>query len=189
MISHVSRSRESPEQSGPAVVANVERRVETVDALVPEADSVANSVLPDNSGATRWAGPFFALCSLALAPWIIFIAWNLPSRQLSPNYDIAWAGFDVLLFTATASTAGTALRRSRYLANAASWSAALLVTDAWFDVMTAPSGKDRTGAILMACVVELPLAARCAWLANHAQDIAERRMEVLLWRRAAPPNR
>jgi hypothetical protein len=51
-------------------------------------------------------------------------------RQLLPNYDIAWARFDVLLFAALASTAASALRRARCLANAASWSAALLATDA-----------------------------------------------------------
>jgi hypothetical protein len=188
MVSVASGSGQSRADPTAAGMASIERLVETVDALVPEADTLANAVMPDNSRATRRAGPFFALCAVALVPWIIFIALNLPSRQLSPNYDVAWAGFDVLLFAALASTAGSALRRSRYLANAASWSAALVVTDAWFDVMTAPSGHDRVAAVLMAGLVEIPLAARCAWLAHHAQDIAERRMQ-LLYRRAAPPRR
>ena len=57
---------------------------------------------------------------------------------MSTNYDAAWAGFDVLLTLTLASTAYFALRRSRYLATAASATATLLVVDAWFDVLTTP---------------------------------------------------
>jgi hypothetical protein len=45
----------------------------------------------------RWTGPLFALFSLALLPWTIYIAGSLPAQQVSANYDAAWAGFDVLL--------------------------------------------------------------------------------------------
>jgi hypothetical protein len=46
---------------------------------------------------------------------------------VSPHYDAAWAGFDVMLVVALASTGYFALRRSRYLATAAT--ATLLVVD------------------------------------------------------------
>ncbi len=180
-------SARSLDAVGSSAVARVEQLVDTVNDLVPEADNGANAVMADNSRTIRWAGPLFAMCALALAPWIIVIALTLPSRQLSPNYDIAWAGFDVLLFAALASTAGSALRRSHSLASAASWSSALLVTDAWFDVMTSPSGLYRLEAIGMACVVELPLAATCLWLTHHTEDITERRLRLMLRRRGAPP--
>ena len=52
---------------------------------------------------------------------------------MSPHYDAAWAGFDVMLLVALASAGYFALRRSRYLVTGA---AALLVVDAWFDVVT-----------------------------------------------------
>jgi hypothetical protein len=68
----------------------------------------------------------------------IYIAGSLPSRQVSANNDAAWAGFDVLLMLTLASTAYFALRRSRYLATAATATATLLVVDAWFDVLTTP---------------------------------------------------
>jgi hypothetical protein len=158
----------------------VDRVARAVDQLVPDDDSVANSVLSDDSRITRWAGLIFGCCAVVLAPWIVVIALTLPSRQLSPNYDIAWAGFDVILFLAVASTAGTALRKSQHLTMAASWSSALLTTDAWFDVMTAPAGQDRIEAIVMACLVELPLAAVCVWLARHSHRLSERRLEILL---------
>lgn len=172
---------------GSSAVARVEQFVDAVNDLMPEADHRVRGVLPDNSRTVRWAGPLFALCALALAPWIIVIALTLPSRQLSPNYDIAWAGFDLLLFAALAATAGSALRRSPYLASTASWAAALLVTDAWFDVMTSPSGLARVEAIGMALLVELPLAATCLWLTQHTQDIIEQRLRLLVRRQGPPP--
>jgi hypothetical protein len=165
-----------------AAAAGLEHVADAVDALVPEADEPGVGVLPDTSRPVRWAGPFFAFCAIALVPWIIVIGLTLPSRQLSPNYDLAWSGFDVLLLVALAGTAYTAMRRSRELMIAASAAAALLVTDAWFDVMTAPSGTDRAEAIIMAVLVELPLAATCLWLAHHTEEILDRRLRLLMRR-------
>jgi hypothetical protein len=72
-------------------------------------------VLTDQARVVRWAGPLFALFSLIMVPWTVYIGESLPRRQLSPHYDMSWAGFDVLLLAALASTAYFALRRSRYL--------------------------------------------------------------------------
>ncbi len=80
-----------------------------------------------------------------------------------------------------ATTAYFALRRSRYLAPAASATAALLVVDAWFDCMTTPSAE-RWQSILLCAFIELPLAGVCLWLSYHTLQIAERRV-ILLQRR------
>lgn len=61
--------------------------------------------------------------------------------------------------------------------------AALLVVDAWFDVMTTP-GNQRWESILLAVAVELPLAAVCVWLSHHTEQLAERRLILLGSRRA-----
>lgn len=131
----------------------------------------------------RWTGPLFGLFSLVMLPWTIYVAVSLPSRQLSPNYGAAWAGFDVILLAALAGTAYFALRRSRYLSSAATATAALLVVDAWFDVMTTP-GNQRWQSILLAVAVELPIAAVCMWLSHHTEQLAGRRL-ILLGRRRA----
>ena len=129
----------------------------------------------------RWAGPAFALFSLILLPWIAYLAYSLPSRQVSADYDVAWAGFDVMLLAALAGTGYFALRRSRYLATAAAAAATLLVVDAWFDVMTTLPGQ-RLEPVALAAGVELPLAAVCVWLSLHTQQLAERRLVLLLRR-------
>jgi hypothetical protein len=54
----------------------------------------------------------------------------------------------------------------------------LLVVDAWFDLVTTPSGQIAQ-SIVLAAVVELPRAAVCIWLSLHTQELAERRIVLL----------
>jgi hypothetical protein len=79
--------------------------VTKLDGLVRPAAEPENAVLTDDARAVRWAGPLFALFSVILLPWIGYLAVSLPARQLSSNYDAAWAGFDVILFCGLAATA------------------------------------------------------------------------------------
>ena len=167
--------------------------VDKVDSLVPPAAQPENEVLVDESRLVRWAGPLFAVCSLVLLPWTIYLARTLPARQESPHNDIAWVGFDVILLIGLATTAYFALRRSRFLTISASASATLLVVDAWFDIMTSP-GDQVAESIMLAALVELPLAAVCIWLSLHTEHLAERRMNLLLaherpWFRRRPVDR
>jgi hypothetical protein len=157
---------------------NPEHLVRKLDGLVAPADEPENTVLVDESRLIRWVGPTFVLFSVVMVPWIVYIAVSLPSRQLSPNYDLAWAGFDVVLAAGLASTGYLALRRSRYLSAAAAATAALLIVDAWFDCMTTP-GSDRWQSIAFCFLVELPLAAVCLWLSYHTELVGERRILIL----------
>ena len=137
--------------------------------------------LADSAKVVRWAGPAFVLFSVVMVPWTIYLGYSLPAWQESPHYDIAWAGFDVLLLLLLASTGYFALRRSGYLAIAAAATATLLIVDAWFDIMTSPR-RQLAEAITLAVLVELPLAAVCAWLSYHTQHLEEQRIVLLLRR-------
>jgi hypothetical protein len=149
--------------------------------------------LIDPARMARWAGPVFVVCSLVLVPWIVYLGLSLPSRAISHHYDAAWVGFDVMELVALAATGLFSLRHSRFLALAAPAPATLLVVDAWFDVLTSDRHQ-LAMAILLAVVIELPLAAVCAWLSYHTEMLAERRISLLLGRdrrpepgRAGPP--
>jgi hypothetical protein len=168
---------ESPLEAAPH---RVEEAAGELDELVHLASEPGNAMLADNARVVRWAGPAFALFSLILLPWTVYLGYTLPSRQVSADYDVAWAGFDVILLVALAATAYFALRRSRYLATAATATATLLAVDAWFDVLTSPAGQQRLEAVVLAVFVELPLAAVCAWLSHHTQRLIERRIVLLL---------
>lgn len=165
--------------------------VHKLDTMVAPAAEPENAVLVDDSRLVRWAGPTFALLSLLLAPWTVYLAITLPRHATAPNYDVAWSGFDVMLLTALAATAYTSLRRSRYLSTAATAAAVLLVVDSWFDVLTS-TGGERLRAVALAAVIQLPLAALCLWLSRHAHQLASERLLILLRRtrdtgRRTPP--
>ena len=76
-----------------------------VDELVQPAAEPENQVLVDDARIVRWTGPLFALFSLILLPWTVYLGASLPSRLESPHYDVAWTGFDVILLAVLAATA------------------------------------------------------------------------------------
>ena len=128
---------------------------------------------------SRWIIPVYALLALALVPWVVWLAWTLPERSVSEHYRLAWVGFDVLLCGALARTAWLAWRRSPFVVNVASATAALLVVDAWFDVTTSAGGQDLLVSAAAAFFVELPLAVFSLVIAARAQiEIARNGVEA-----------
>jgi len=117
----------------------------------------------------RWIVPVYAVLAAALVPWVVMLAWTLPERSVSSHYRLAWVGFDLLLCGALARTAWLAWRRSPFVVNVASATAALLVVDAWFDVTTSPGGSDLLVSAAAALLVELPLAVFSLLIAARAQ--------------------
>lgn len=138
---------------------------------------------PQRPPFERWLGLLFVMLASALVPWTVYLAVELPRRALSRHYDLAWVGFDIALGLVLAATAWSAMQRSRYLALTATAAATLLVVDAWFDVVTSPTGRQEAMALVLAALIELPLAALCIWWALHVQDVMA--STVVFWRRRA----
>jgi hypothetical protein len=122
----------------------------------------------------RWVVPLFALSGIVLVPWVIFVVRSLPSTHAAPHWDIAWAGFDVGLALLLLGVAVAAWRRSPWLEGVATAAAALLVVDAWFDILTSSTHVELAIAIGEAVLVELPLAALCVLLARDAERVLRR---------------
>ena len=140
----------------------------------------------EGSRAVRIAGPAFVVGALLMVPWTVYLAMALPTRAVAHHYDLAWVGFDTMLLTCLGLTGLAALRGTRWLAVAAGASAALLVVDAWFDCVTSPTDTERVQAVVLAVLVELPLAVVCCWLAVHTQDLVDREIKLLRRRRRRP---
>ncbi len=102
---------------------------------------------------------------LCLLPWLAYLAVSLPASPRAAHWPAVWAGLDALEAAGLIST-GLLLRRgdARYCLTAVA-TAAFLVTDAWFDVLTAPPGGDLLESAAMALASELPAAVVCAVLA------------------------
>jgi hypothetical protein len=107
----------------------------------------------------------FGLTALGLVPWTLWLTYSLPARHLTHHYDIAWIGFDIALAAALGLTAWALVHGTTLFVPLAAGSAAMLLCDAWFDVITSWGGSDLAEAVLEASFAELPLAAICAFVA------------------------
>lgn len=126
----------------------------------------------------RWVAPLFLALGALTVPWTAFLAVTLPDHARTQNYREAWVGFDIMLVAALLATAYLAWRGRRSVALVASATATMLVLDAWFDVLT--SRRSEVGwSIASALLAELPLAVLCGWIALHADQVAERRLDLL----------
>ena len=125
--------------------------------------------MEDNTEAPAWVAPVFGLAAAILVPTVVFLLILLPSKHQAEHWDVAWGGFDVMLAFILLAVAVTAWRGSAWLEAAAAAAAALLIVDAWFDVLTASTGSELVVALIEAVLVELPLALVCLWLARGAE--------------------
>lgn len=95
--------------------------------------------------------------SIAMIPWLIYLALTLPDSYVAHNWVLTWVGFDVLLVGFMLATAVFGYFRRQVLLFAAFTSGVLLICDAWFDLMTA--GRDDVWlSVVTALGIEVPLA-------------------------------
>jgi len=113
----------------------------------------------DTENARRWIARFLALCCLVLIPWTIGLAVTLPGHYLVGNWPLAWTGFDIILLGCLSTTAWALWRQRQVAVPAAMITSALLLCDAWFDILTAHTGRCLIVSIATAVFAELPIAA------------------------------
>ena len=111
----------------------------------------------------RFVVGVLSVTAIFLVPWTLWLTFSLPSKHVTHHYDVAWVGFDVALLCAFALTAWAAYRRSAALVPFAAGTCALLLCDAWFDIVTSSPGV-RAEAAAEACFAEIPLALLCAYV-------------------------
>ena len=118
----------------------------------------------------------YMLTGIALIPWTVYLAANLPKRVVATHYRGAWVGFDLLLVVAIVFTAYFAFRMDTRVQLPAMATATLLVVDAWFDVMTSGSRQAMLQAGLLALCLEIPAALFSLYLARqvnrHVDEMA-----------------
>lgn len=99
------------------------------------------------------------VCALVLVPWILVLAYTLPTNARVTNWRVAWVGFDSLLALSFAASAWAVWKR-RYVAVVALTAASVgLMLDTWFDVTLSWGTRQQWGAVALALFVELPVLA------------------------------
>ena len=151
--------------------------------------------VPDDPGppVPRWVGPMFVLLAAVTLPWIVVLWFQLPNRDVAAHYRLAWVGFDLFEAAALVGTLVALLRGSPRLPLLAAIAGTALLTDAWFDMITADLGWDLTVALIEAVFAELPLAALCYWIAldatNELVNVATTPVLAVAPRPTSPPDR
>jgi hypothetical protein len=115
-------------------------------------------------------------CSIAMIPWIGYLALTLPENYVAHNWTATWVGFDALLVGFMLATALFGYLRRQVLLFAAFTSGVLLICDAWFDLMTA-GPDDFWLSVSTALLIEMPLAI---FLITGAQRVMRLTM-MRLW--------
>ncbi|MFD0684890.1 hypothetical protein [Actinomadura fibrosa] len=126
---------------------------------------MARPITGHRTGRGRWVGWGLIGGGVALVPWICVLASTLPSTAQVSNWSAAWVGLDVMLAAGFLATGVLVTRQDPRQGPLAAATGALLLADAWFDVMTAAPGAERAVALALAVGAEVPLAALCACLA------------------------
>jgi hypothetical protein len=117
--------------------------------------------------------------AVGTAPWVVYLAVTLPRHATFAHYRGVWVGFDLGLIAVLATTAVLAWRGRPQVTMAATAAATMLFVDAWFDVLTTPRRHGLLLSVVLAGVVELPLAIICLWIALHASQVMESRVTML----------
>jgi hypothetical protein len=95
--------------------------------------------------------------TVALIPWMIYLAFTLPDNYVAHNWPATWIGFDCVLVTSMIATAVLGWQRRQLVILPGFTTGVLLICDAWFDIMTAGPGQIRL-SVLTSVLINLPLA-------------------------------
>jgi hypothetical protein len=118
--------------------------------------------------------------ALVLVPWTVLLFTTLPAATTAAHWDVAWGGFDALLILVFTGAAVRILRVSPKSATITAAAGALLVTDAWFDVMTSSTRGELVESLLMAALVELPMAGLCLHTSLRVVSVFEQARDHLV---------
>jgi hypothetical protein len=103
-----------------------------------------------------WMPAAFVAATVVLVPWFVTVLVLIPRTHELHNLRLFWTGLDVFELVSMAATAWYLYRRSPFVAVSATVAAALLFSDAWFNVVTTVHVAHR--AALVMALVEVPLA-------------------------------
>jgi hypothetical protein len=110
-----------------------------------------------------------AVAGLLLA-WTVYLGSVTDGEVQAQNWAVSWIGLDLCEAATLTATGVLAIRKSRTVSPVAAAAAALLLLDAWFDVMTVDSPTDWCIAWAMALCVELPACYVMIRLSKTALD-------------------
>ena len=100
-----------------------------------------------------------AVASVVLLRWALYLAGQLPDDHVAHHWRAAWVGLDIAIAGCLAGVVWLGRSRHPATAQVSTAAAALLLCDAWFDVLLDGPWPGRWTTLVLAVGVELPAAA------------------------------
>ena len=113
----------------------------------------------------RVIATFYVVLALITVPWTVYLDQTLPVRHTFHNWDIAWVGLDIFLCFMLLMTGLLLYKQSKWVIFPSIGAATCLIIDVWFDVLGSHSGHQLIEAVILAILVELPLALVSTYIA------------------------
>ena len=110
-------------------------------------------------------GRALVAAGLVMVPWLVVLATTLPATARAAHWSAAWVGLDAAEACFLFATGLLLIRQDERCSLTAAITATLVLTDAWFDVLTSAPGAGKMTAVVLAACVEVPVAGLCATLA------------------------
>lgn len=110
------------------------------------------------------------VASLTISGIIIFLSIDLPYTYRATNWNLAWAGFDVLLLLTILLTLWALFNHKQIAIIASSMAGTILVIDTWFDIITSQPGRDFYVALATGLLLEMPFALTLFWFSKKLLD-------------------
>ena len=105
--------------------------------------------------------------AVLLVIWALVLAVTLPHSVDVGAWRVAWVGFDLALAAAFGTTGWLILRRRPSAVIGLAVTATMLATDAWFDVCLSFGTEGQRLSLLLAALVEVPVALLLVWTARR----------------------
>ena len=138
----------------------------TADSRTADIRAAARDVADaEGDRRLRWLARALVVAGLGMIPWLVLLATQLPASTVAVHWSTAWVGLDAMETIGLLATGTLLLRRDPRCCLAATVTATLVFTDAWFDVTTSAPGHAQLAAIDMAVFVEVPESQLSAALA------------------------
>jgi hypothetical protein len=83
-----------------------------------------------------WVPTAFVAATIVLVPWFVTVLLLIQRTDELHNLRLFWTGLDIFELVSMAASGWYLYRRSPYVAVSAMVTAALLFSDAWFNVVT-----------------------------------------------------
>ena len=124
--------------------------------------------------------------AILLGPWIVYLTSVLPPSERGGAWRTAWVGFDSAMAIALGITAWLVWHRRALALVGLSVSVTLLCIDAWVDVTLSWGTGEQWGAVVTACLINVPVAA---FLISSIVTMLHRSVAVIQQLRGDPSER